>query len=198
MFERFTNRARTAVKLADAEARALGRSEVGPEHLLLGTLADRDCLASKVLRGEGIDRSAVLRALAPSVDRDAEVLRAIGIDLDAVRRRAEEVFGPGALDRPPPGSSGPTRSGRSGLFSTRRRGNVAGHIPLGTAAKAVLAESVHAAVEIGDNYIGTEHLLIGILADADSTAARALHHLGLTLDRAALRARISEELGRAA
>lgn len=199
MFERFTGRARTAVGRAQQEARALGRPEVGPEHLLLGMLADRDCLASKVLGGVGIDRTAVLRELAPRIDRDADVLRAIGIDLDEVRRRAEEVFGPGALDRPGPDPAGSARSwpGKFGRVNRRHRG-ADDRLSFGVAAKAAFGQSLHAAVEGGDDYIGTEHLLLGVLADDESTATRAVRRLGMTLDRAGLRARISEELGRAA
>lgn len=132
--------------------------------------------------------------LAPKHDRDADVLRAIGIDLGAVRRRVEEVFGPGALDRPAPDAGRPARPG---LFERRHRGPD-GHLTLDDAARAALGQSVRAAVERGDDYIGTEHLLLGVVADEDSTATRALRRLGMTLDRAGLQARISEELGRAA
>jgi ATP-dependent Clp protease ATP-binding subunit ClpA len=193
MFERFTRRARTAVRLAQHEARALGQSDIGPEHLLLAMLADADCLAAKVLFQLGIDRSTVVRELAPNIDGDADVLRAIGIDLDEVRRRAEEIFGPGALDRP---ASDASAAARRGAFMLHRRGS--GGQSFADEAKAALGQALRAAVELGDDYIGTEHLLLGVLADEQSAATRVLRRLGMTLDQAGLRARITEELGRAA
>ncbi len=188
MFERFTNRARDAVSGAADEARALGGETVGAEHLLLAMLADAGSIATKVLRGHGIERSAVLREVTTASTRDADALRGIGIDLEEVRRRAEAAFGPGALDRPQA-----RRAGRSG-----RRRSVGGRLPFGDSARAVLEASLRAAEDLGVGYIGTEHLLLGIVADERSAATIILRRLGMGLDRTRLQARILEELGRAA
>lgn len=188
MFERFTNRARTVVAGSQDEARRLGGREIGPEHLLLGLLAEGGGVGARVLAGLGIDRSAVLAEIGGLGDQDADALRAIGIDIDEVRRRAEAVFGPGALDRPP---------AQRGFFGRRQR-PVGGHLPFGTPAKEVLAAALRAATARHDNYIGTEHLLLGLMSDTGNTATVILGRLGMTLDAAAIGRHIDDELGRAA
>jgi|SRR6266516_4743936 len=108
MFERFTEQARHSVVLAQDEARRLRHGYIGTEHLLLGLLAIGDGVAARTLEQLGVDletaRTDVARAIGVGHDRlgeaDAEALRALGIDLDEVRRRVEEEFGPRALDWP--------------------------------------------------------------------------------------------------
>ena len=101
MFERFTDSARAAVVGAQAEARALGHGWIGTEHLLLAVLRDPDRPVARQLAGLGLthDRlhAEVVTTLGGDHD-DGSALRDLGIDLDAVRARVEEQFGPGALD----------------------------------------------------------------------------------------------------
>src|SRR5262245_44989891 len=111
MFERFTHGAREVVVLAQQEARELQQSPIGTQHLLLALLADAESSVARALAAEGIDqrlvRAEIIRRVpadaapdtATLIDRDAEdreALKAIGIDLDKVRRAIEENFGPGA------------------------------------------------------------------------------------------------------
>jgi ATP-dependent Clp protease ATP-binding subunit ClpA len=126
MFERFTDRARQVVVRAQEEARSLHHGYLGTEHLLLGLGADDTGLAASVLARLGFDageaRSAVVEIVGrgpegPAPESDAEALRAIGIDLEEIRRRVDEAFGPGALDRTPlpddPGLGGGARACRT-------------------------------------------------------------------------------------
>ncbi len=124
MFMRFTDRARRVVVLAQDEARELGHGFVGPEHLLLGLLAE----------GEGI------AALA---------LESLGISLEEARDRVEEIAGRG--------QDAPT-----------------GHIPFTPPAKQVLERALREALQLGHHYIGTEHLLLSLLAEGDDIAAQVL------------------------
>ncbi|NAZ86687.1 Clp protease N-terminal domain-containing protein [Kineococcus indalonis] len=193
MFERFTRRARHAVVDAQEVARELGHREVGDDHLLLALL-HAGGVAADVLIAAGADparlREQVAHQRGPDADTDA--LRALGIDLDTVRRRAEEVFGPGALDRP-----GPRRRGR-----LRRRlleeGPLSGHLPFTRPAKKALEESLRAALDLRHDYIGTEHLLLGLLRSPDARAARALAATGVDLDLARARTAVVQALRRSA
>ena len=119
MFERFTDAARAAVVGAQAEARALGHGWIGTEHLLLAVVQDPDRPVARQLAGLGLthDRlhAEVVTTLGGHHD-DGSALRDLGIDLDAVRARVEEQFGPGALDLPPARA----RQGRRGLLRRRR------------------------------------------------------------------------------
>src|SRR5918997_5579840 len=129
MFERFTHAARDAVVRAQHEARELGQAPIGTEHVLLALLADPQGPVAAALRDSGVDarfvRSQILRrvgagpgaepgAVAESDAEDAAALKAIGIDLDAVRRAIEENFGPGALRLP---RGDPPRKGLLRRFS---------------------------------------------------------------------------------
>lgn len=174
MFERFTKAARTVVVLAQEDARQRRAEHIGSEHLLLGLLGVPGAPAATLLEQAGVDRQAVEAALGDR-SADAEALAAIGIDLDEVRRRAEEAFGPGALDR-----------GR------RWR---AGHVPFDAAAKKVLELALREAVRRGDRHIGTEHVLLGLLHRETGEAQRILAAHGLTLE---LVRRAVDELGRGA
>lgn len=101
MFERFTRSARHAVRLAQEEARALGHDYLGTEHLLLGLIAEGTGVAARILTQLGIDpettRSRLVEIIGrgPPTKPDREALRSIGIDIDVVRSKIEEAFGPG-------------------------------------------------------------------------------------------------------
>src|SRR5689334_12827712 len=111
MFERFTHGARDAVIRAQHEARELQQSPIGTQHLLLALLADDTSPVAVALREQGVTadpvRAEVIRLVEPSPasgptadDEDAAALKAIGIDLAAVRAAIEENFGPGSLRLP--------------------------------------------------------------------------------------------------
>ena len=141
MFERFTRDARQAVTAAQRAARELGHRRLGTEHLLLGIAAADDAAAATLAAGGATPERlrAILADTAP-----AEALSAIGIDLEEVRRRAEASFGPGALER---------GRGRGGNDSPR----------FTPQAKKALELGLREALALGDDYIGTEHVLLGVL-----------------------------------
>jgi hypothetical protein len=125
---------------------------------------------------------------------DAAALRAFGIDIDEVRSRAEDTFGPGALDLPP---AEPCRPPRRILPFRRRRGAATGgHIPFTPRAKRALERSLREAIAMNDRHIGVEHLLLGLLDSKDNLALGLLRRLGT--DPAAVRADVLADLGRAA
>jgi hypothetical protein len=133
MFERFTDRARRVVVLAQEEARLLNHNHIGTEHILLGLIHE----------GEGIAYLA---------------LTELGISLDAVRAQVEAEIGQGSEA---PG----------------------GHIPFTPRAKKVLELSLREALQLGHNYIGTEHILLGLIREGEGVAAQVLVGLGAGLDR---------------
>jgi len=196
MFERFTAAARESVVEAQAEASRLQHNYIGTEHILLGLLAGPETTAGRVLLRLGIDSEAARADVAAIVgshapaEPDASALDAIGIDLDAVRRRVEEAFGPGALDR---GFSSQPCGRRRG----RRRKTLTGtfgHIPFTPRAKKVLELSLREALHFGHNYIGPEHVLLGLLREGQGLAAQILVRRGLSID--SIRAQVLEELGK--
>ena len=131
MFERFTDRARRVVVLAQDEARALNHNYIGTEHLLLGLIHE----------GEGVA---------------AKALESMDISLDAVRGQVIEIIGEG--------QSAPT-----------------GHIPFTPRGKKVFELSMREALQLGHNYIGTEHLLLGLLREGEGVAAQVLTKQGADL-----------------
>jgi len=133
VFERFTDRARRVVVLAQEEARLLNHSYIGTEHILLGLIHE----------GEGVA---------------AKALESLNISLDAVRAQVEEIIGQG-------GSS------------------PSGHIPFTPRAKKVLELSLREALQLGHNYIGTEHILLGLIREGEGVAAQVLVKLGADLSR---------------
>ncbi|HZA77557.1 MAG TPA: ATP-dependent Clp protease ATP-binding subunit [Acidimicrobiales bacterium] len=133
MFERFTDRARRVVVLAQEEARLLNHNYIGTEHILLGLIHE----------GEGVA---------------AKALESLGISLEAVRAQVEEIIGQG--------QSAPT-----------------GHIPFTPRAKKVLELSLREALQLGHNYIGTEHILLGLIREGEGVAAQVLVKLGADLSR---------------
>src|SRR5216110_3121228 len=133
MFERFTDRARRVVVLAQEEARMLNHNYIGTEHILLGLIHE----------GEGVA---------------AKALESLGISLDAVRQQVEEIIGQG--------QQAPS-----------------GHIPFTPRAKKVLELSLREALQLGHNYIGTEHILLGLIREGEGVAAQVLVKLGADLNR---------------
>jgi len=133
MFERFTDRARRVVVLAQEEARMLSHNYIGTEHILLGLIHE----------GEGVA---------------AKSLETLGIQLEAVRGQVEDIIGQG--------SQAP-----------------AGHIPFTPRAKKVLELSLREALQLGHNYIGTEHILLGLIREGEGVAAQVLIRLGAELTR---------------
>ena len=133
MFERFTDRARRVVVLAQEEARMLNHNYIGTEHILLGLIHE----------GEGVA---------------AKALEALNISLEAVRSQVEEIIGQG--------QQAPS-----------------GHIPFTPRAKKVLELSLREALQLGHNYIGTEHILLGLIREGEGVAAQVLVKLGADLNR---------------
>src|SRR4249920_3457870 len=133
MFERFTDRARRVVVLAQEEARMLNHNYIGTEHILLGLIHE----------GEGVA---------------AKALESLGISLEAVRIQVEEIIGQG--------QQAPS-----------------GHIPFTPRAKKVLELSLREALQLGHNYIGTEHILLGLIREGEGVAAQVLVKLGADLNR---------------
>ena len=133
MFERFTDRARRVVVLAQEEARMLNHNYIGTEHILLGLIRE----------GEGVA---------------AKALESLGISLDAVRQQVEEIIGQG--------QEAPS-----------------GHIPFTPRGKKVLELSLRESLQLGHNYIGTEHILLGLIREGDGVAAQVLVRLGADLNR---------------
>jgi ATP-dependent Clp protease ATP-binding subunit ClpA len=133
MFERFTDRARRVVVLAQQEAGRLDHGYIGTEHILLGLVAD----------GEG----AAAHALA-----------SLDVSLTAVREHVEELVGRGR--------EAPT-----------------GHVPFTERAKKVLERSLREALQLGHNYIGTEHILLGLVHDRESVASQVLVRSGADLNQ---------------
>jgi ATP-dependent Clp protease ATP-binding subunit ClpA len=131
--ERFTDRARYLVVLAQEEARWLNHNYIGTEHILLGLIHEADGVAAKALES-------------------------LSISLEAVRRQVEEIVGQG--------EAAPT-----------------GHIPFTSRAKKVLEQSFREALQLGHSYIGTEHLLLGLIREGQGVAAQVLQKLGADLDR---------------
>jgi ATP-dependent Clp protease ATP-binding subunit ClpA len=176
MFERFTRAARETVEGAVTAAREATAGEVRPEHLLAALLDHEDCLAARVLAGLGAPPAEVRRVLdglrmryVDGLDADdAEALQAIGIDLDEVVRR---------IDR------------NLGVPRSRRRP------PFSRASKKVLALALREAISLGHNYIGTEHLLLGLARQEDRVVADTLGSFGI--ERVTLRSTVADAVRRA-
>ncbi|MBU7600572.1 peptidase [Streptomyces sp. P38-E01] len=162
------------------------------EHLLLALLEDPTLPGPATLRRLGITEQAARREVTlldspggPLAQEDAAAPASLGIDVEEVRRRAEQSLGAGALEEPVP------RRGRLGLLRRGRRPG-AGHLPFTRPAKQALELSLREAVRRGDRSIGTEHLLLGLLDEADRRTAALLGRFGT--DPATLRAEILEDL----
>jgi ATP-dependent Clp protease ATP-binding subunit ClpA len=196
MFERFTDSARAAVVGAQTEARALGHGWIGTEHLLLAVVRDPDRPVARQLAGLGLthDRlhAEVVTTLGGHHD-DGSALRDLGIDLDAVRARVEEQFGPGALDPEP---AAPRRGLRGRLRRHRRAAReCGGHIPFSRSAKKALELALRESVGLGSREILIEHLVLGLMR-ADGLATTLVTRLGVAPTD--VRRKVLDGLGRAA
>jgi ATP-dependent Clp protease ATP-binding subunit ClpA len=191
MFERFTKDLRRAVVRARHEAVRTGAAQIGCEHLLYGVLTE-DGPAAQALTAAGLPRTD-LRSRTPRGTStqpeppdpqplDAEALAAVGIDLDAVRRMTDAVFGPGALDRIRPVRRGPRQSTRRISFTDE--------------ARKSLELALRFTTRNGQSAISTGHMLIGMLDQADNAALDILAEAAI--DPAALRADVTARLNAAA
>lgn len=166
MFERFSKSARSAIVAAQEDARELRSTDIDVEHVLLGLLGQAEPELKALLAEAGITYEGVFAALAaqnaqaargvtgePLGAEDAEALRSIGIDLDAVRRSLQANFGEGALDRPVPEE-------RGGFLGRWRHG---GHIPFTRDAKKILELSLRETLVRKDSGIESGHVLLAIL-----------------------------------
>ena len=172
MFERFTKDARTTVAGAQQVGRETGSRGIDTRHLLVA-LVERPGPVRRTLQRSGVDVAGLAsrtRADLRTAGLDREALAGLGIDLDAVRRKADEVFGADALER----------AGR-----TPR-----GHIPFRRDAKKALELSLREAIRLRQKSIRTEHLLLGILR-ADSPGRAVLQRAGVETD--ALRQSLDEQ-----
>ena len=134
MFQRFTDRARRVVVLAQHEARTLDHDYIGTEHILLGLIDE----------GQGVATTA---------------LTSMGVSLEEMRQAVRDTIGRGAQ---PPES---------------------GHIPFTPQAKKVLELSLRESMQLGHDYIGTEHVLLALIREGGG-AAKLLASAGVDLDRA--------------
>jgi ATP-dependent Clp protease ATP-binding subunit ClpA len=181
MFERFTPAARSAVIRAQDETRQLAHPMVDCAHVLLAILQDADSTGARALRSLGLEANAIREVVRRThggtfTDAEAEALRTVGIELDEVRRRIEETFGPGALER---------------TFDPQQaRGG--GHIPFTSGAKKAMELALREAIQLRHRYIGTEHLVLGLIRDERSSALRLLQARGLDQER--VRAAVFREL----
>ena len=209
MFERFNRTARDVVVEAQIAARSLRHNYIGTEHILLGLL-DVPGVAATVLEKHGLTSAETRKGIveiigngmvsAPVTEPDPAALDAIGIDLDAIRRRVEEAFGPGALDRtraardrrrPRRGRLGRRRSSRC---ETTFGSEYHGHIPFTPRAKKVLELALREALRLRHRYIGTEHILLGLIREGEGVGALLLSKAGIDFEQA--RAGVLDELTR--
>lgn len=167
MFERFTDRARQTVHGARKASEELGHNHIGTEHLLLAMVEADGGIAHDVLIAAGLRSAQIKTDISRYLGQDAEALESIGIDLDAVRAKVEETFGPGALDELQP-------KPKRGWFRRKPGGG-----PFTPRAKKTLELSLREALALKDNYIGTEHILLGLLREGNGVAARILADAGL-------------------
>ena len=172
MFERFTDRARRVVVHARETARERGADTIRTEHLLLSLFAVPDNLAVTVLAAHHVTKADVEADIdrmrgAGSTSSDSEALATLGIDLDQVRRQVEEAFGPGALDR--------TRAAQN------RDGREPGWIRFDPPSKKALGLALREAIRLDHNYIGTEHLLLGLIHEGAGGAFHILDGRGVHL-----------------
>ena len=181
MFERFTHEARDVVIGAQREARDLHHRWIGTEHVLVSLLTTPDAPGVATLTRLGVTpergREAVLAVTGDGSDglgdEDTEALKAFGIDLDEVRRRAEQTFGEGALDAPL------QAGGRWRLFGRRRSERGPGHIPFTPRAKKALELSLREALALKDGFIGTQHIVLGLLRSDDQQTLAVFERLGI-------------------
>ena len=131
MFERFTDRARRVIVLAQEEARTLQHNYIGTEHLLLGLIREGEGVAAKALASKGVT-------------------------LDDTRKQVEEMIGKG--------NASPN-----------------GHIPFTPHARQVLELSLREALQLGHSYIGTEHILLGLIHEGEGVGTQVLIKMDVNL-----------------
>jgi ATP-dependent Clp protease ATP-binding subunit ClpA len=176
MFERFTAPAREVVISARAQADQLGHRHIGTEHLLLALLSTKAGAPATILAVAGLTEESVRADIARLLgsgqfgETDAAALEAIGIDLNAVRAKLEESFGPGALEP----EVQPTRYG---LFGRKVSGG-----RFTPRSKKVLELSLREALRLKHNYIGTEHLLLGLIREGEGLAAQIMVEAGIPFE----------------
>ncbi|WP_434096342.1 Clp protease N-terminal domain-containing protein [Streptomyces mobaraensis] len=186
MFERFTKEARFAVIGAQEEARLLRHSRIGAEHLLAAVAGRPQSPGGAALFRLGITPEAcreAIRSTGALGEDDAEALRSLGIDLSAVRARAERAFGPGALDRGTSETSGTGETGGADETASRWRPfrsakGPRSHVPFTVEAKRALEQSLREALARKENWIGTEHIVLGVLTLGHPTTVKVLRALG--------------------
>jgi ATP-dependent Clp protease ATP-binding subunit ClpA len=169
VFELFTSLAKRAIVVSQDEAMALGHDFIGTEHLLLGLVGVPQSTAGSVLREHGVTpvlaRAETVRLLDAMGARTtawqdaADALATIGIDVEEIRRRADESFGPGQFLYPRP--------------------------PYTNRAKTVLEQSVRESRKRGDDSVGTEHMLLAMIAEGNGVGVQVL--ASLSVDPASLR-----------
>jgi len=135
MFEKYTDRARRVVLLAEQEGKAHKHNYLGPEHILLGLIREVDTVGAKVLES-------------------------LGISLEVVRQEVDEIIGQGQQEPP------------------------SGHLPFTPRAKKVLELAVRESLQLGDEYVGTEHILLGLIREGDGVPGQVLVKLGADMNRA--------------
>lgn len=175
MFDIFTEPAKQAIMAGQDEAIALGHDFMGTEHLLLGLLAASDSTAGRVLADQGVTAEQVRAEVVTQLTaagitathgRDsAEALATIGIDVNEIRRRADDTFGPGEFMYPRPAYT--------------------------AEAKSAIERSVAQAHELGLDWVGSAHMLLGVLDESAGFGARALAATGA--DLVALRQRTLDQ-----
>ncbi|WP_433198688.1 Clp protease N-terminal domain-containing protein [Nocardia sp. CA-107356] len=171
MFERFSRAAKIAIISAQEDARELRAARIEVEHVLLGVLSQGEPELKTLLEEVGVTHRDALKALGeqgkgqPLGAEDAEALRSIGIDLDAVRESLEATFGEDALERAVPEER--SRFGRG-------RDRNWGHIPFTRDAKKVLELGLREALARKDKTIESGHLLLGILRAPNENTTRIL------------------------
>ncbi|WP_443072679.1 Clp protease N-terminal domain-containing protein [Streptomyces sp. RPT161] len=169
MFEYFTDRAKRAVVASQDEALAFRHDFIGTEHMLLGLAGTDESTAHEVLAEHGVDvsraRDETVRlweeagVVGTGGQAAKDALSSIGIDVEEIRRQADSTFGTGAFQYPRP------------AYTAR--------------AKKALELSVREARALGHEDIGTEHVLLGLLAEGEGLAIKVL--TALEVDVAALR-----------
>jgi ATP-dependent Clp protease ATP-binding subunit ClpC len=151
IFTRFTDRSRMCIEAALDEARMLGHDSLGDEDLLLGILRDDDGIAAEALSSLGV---TIEGARQESEEMLSGALASIGISLEEVRREAGDAF--------------------EFRIPDKRR------IPISPRSKKALVQARKEMRRLGDNHLGTEHVLLGILRNTDGTAVRMLSRMGVS------------------
>ena len=151
IFNRFAREARRSVEAAIEEARGLGHDSIGDEDLLLGILRAKEGRAAEALGSLGVTLEGARRE---SEDMLSDALASVGISLEGIRREAGDAF--------------------DMRMPEKRR------IPFAPGAKRVLERALREAVRLRDNFIGSEHILLGILRNDDGTAVRMLARMGVS------------------